>query len=84
MEQAQIDRMLEEKGFIDEKVNPNIRLVEEINRLRKEKNAVILSHFYVESDLQDIADYVGDSLGLAQVASQTEADRKSTRLNSSH
>ena len=74
MEQAQIDRMLEEKGFIDEKVNPNIRLVEEINRLRKEKNAVILSHFYVESDLQDIADYVGDSLGLAQVASQTEAD----------
>ncbi|MFW6289928.1 MAG: quinolinate synthase NadA, partial [Mariniphaga sp.] len=74
MEQAQIDRMLEEKGFIDEKVNPDVKLVEEINRLRKEKNAVILSHFYVESELQDIADYVGDSLGLAQAAAQTDAD----------
>lgn len=66
--------MLEEKGFIDEPVNPNVKLVEEINRLRKEKNAVILSHFYVEGDLQDIADYVGDSLGLAQEAAKTDAD----------
>jgi len=74
MEQIQIDRMLEEKGFIDEPVNPDVKLVEEINRLRKEKNAVILSHFYVESDLQDIADYVGDSLGLAQAAAKTDAD----------
>ncbi|WP_372950685.1 quinolinate synthase NadA [Mariniphaga sp.] len=74
MEQVQIDRMLEEKGFIDEPVNPNVKLVEEINRLRKEKNAVILSHFYVEGDLQDIADYVGDSLGLAQEAAKTNAD----------
>ena len=74
MEQAQIDQMLEEKGFIDEQVNPNLKLVEEINRLRKEKNAVILSHFYVEGELQDIADYVGDSLGLAQEAAKTDAD----------
>jgi quinolinate synthase len=74
MEQVQIDRMLEEKGYIDEPVNPNVKLVEEINRLRKEKNAVILSHFYVESELQDIADFVGDSLGLAQAAARTEAD----------
>ncbi len=74
MEQAQIDRMLEKKGFIDEPVSPNVKLVEEINRLRKEKNAVILSHFYVEGDLQDIADYVGDSLGLAQEAAKTDAD----------
>ncbi len=74
MEQVQIDRMLEEKGFIDEKVDPDVKLVEEINRLRKEKNAVILSHFYVESELQDIADYVGDSLGLAQAAAETDAD----------
>lgn len=66
--------MLEEKGFIDEPVNPNVKLVEEINRLRKEKNAVILSHFYVEGELQDIADYVGDSLGLAQEAAKTDAD----------
>ncbi len=68
------DVMLKEKGFIDEPVNPEIRLVEEINRLRKEKNAVILSHYYVEAELQDIADYVGDSLGLSQAAESTEAD----------
>jgi quinolinate synthase len=74
MEQVQITRMLEEKGYIDEPVNPDIRLVEEINRLKKEKNAVILSHFYVDSELQDIADYVGDSLGLAQAAAHTDAD----------
>ena len=66
--------MLEEKGYIEESINPNIRLVDEINRLKKEKNAVILSHFYVEGELQDIADYVGDSLGLAQAAAQTDAD----------
>jgi len=74
IEQAQTDQMLEENGFIDEPVNPNIKLVDEINRLRKEKNAVILSHFYVEGELQDIADYVGDSLGLAQEAAKTDAD----------
>jgi quinolinate synthase len=74
MEQAKTDQMLAEKGFIDEPVNPNLKLVDEINRLRKEKNAVILSHFYVEGELQDIADYVGDSLGLAQAAAKTHAD----------
>lgn len=74
MEKVQIDRMLEEKGYIDEKISPSLKLVEEINRLKKEKNAVILSHFYVEGELQDIADYVGDSLGLAQAAANTDAD----------
>jgi len=74
MEQLQIEKMLEEKGFIDEPIDPKLKLVEEINRLKKEKNAVILSHFYVEGDLQDIADYVGDSLGLAQAAARTSAD----------
>ena len=74
MEQFQIDQMLEEKGFIDEPIDPNLKLTEEINRLKKEKNAVILSHFYVEGELQDIADYVGDSLGLAQAAAKTDAD----------
>jgi quinolinate synthase len=73
MKQEQIDRMLKEKGYIDETVSPYLKLAEEINRLRKEKNAVILSHFYVEGELQDIADYVGDSLGLAQAAAQTDA-----------
>ena len=73
MEQLQIDQMLDEKGFIDEPIDPKLKLVEEINRLKKEKNAVILSHFYVDGDLQDIADYVGDSLGLAQAAASTSA-----------
>lgn len=74
MEQLQIEKMLEEKGYIDEPINPKLKLVKEINRLKKEKNAVILSHFYVEGELQDIADYVGDSLGLAQAAANTDAD----------
>ncbi len=74
MEQQQINQMLEEKGYIEETINPSIKLVEEINRLKKEKNAVILSHFYVEGELQDIADYVGDSLGLAQAAATTDAE----------
>jgi len=55
MKQEQIDRMLKEKGYIDETVSPYLKLAEEINRLRKEKNAVILSHFYVEGELQDIS-----------------------------
>ncbi len=74
MEQLQVERMLEEKGFIDETIDPKLQLVEEIKRLKKEKNAVILSHFYVEGELQDIADYVGDSLGLAQAAAKTDAE----------
>jgi len=74
MEQLQIDQMLEEKGYIDEPVDPKLKLVEEIKRLKTEKNAVILSHFYVEGELQDIADYVGDSLGLAQAAANTDAE----------
>lgn len=48
--------------------------IAEINRLREEKNAVILAHFYQMSDIQDVADYVGDSLALAQWAAQTTAD----------
>jgi quinolinate synthase len=74
MKQLQINKMLEENGFINEPVDPKIKLVDEINRLKKEKNAVILSHFYVDGALQDIADFVGDSLGLAQAAASTNAD----------
>lgn len=50
-----------------------MNFVEEINRLRKEKNAVIMAHYYQESAIQDIADYVGDSLALAQWAAKTDA-----------
>lgn len=74
MKQQELRDSIQQKGYIDEPVSPEIKLVEEINRLKKEKNAVILSHYYVESDLQDIADYVGDSLGLSQEAAKTDAD----------
>ena len=74
MENLQIQEQLEKIGFIDEKIDPTLKLVDEINRLKKEKNAVILSHYYVEGELQDIADFVGDSLQLAQAAAATEAE----------
>ena len=50
------------------------KLIEEINRLKKEKNAVIMAHYYQTADIQDIADVVGDSLALAQRAAKTDAD----------
>jgi len=49
-------------------------LAQEINRIKKEKNAVILAHYYQDEAIQDIADYVGDSLGLSQIAASTDAD----------
>ncbi len=62
------------KGYLDIEADPTIDLENEIRRLKKEKNAVILAHYYVESELQDLADYIGDSLGLAQTAAQTDAE----------
>ncbi|HEV3413484.1 MAG TPA: quinolinate synthase NadA [Puia sp.] len=63
-----------EKGFLDIPVSPELDLFFEIERLKREKNAVVLAHYYQEADIQDVADYIGDSLGLAQQAEKTTAD----------
>ena len=62
------------KGFVDEPIENNIDLKIAIKNLCKEKNAIIMAHYYQNKDIQEIADYIGDSLALAQWAKNTDAD----------
>lgn len=65
---------LNEVGFMDVAIDPTLDIFNEIEKLKKDMNAIILAHYYQEPDIQDIADYIGDSLGLAQQAESTNAD----------
>jgi quinolinate synthase len=63
-----------QNGYLNREIDPTLDLFAEINKLKKEKNAILLAHYYQSADIQDIADYIGDSLGLAQEAEKTTAD----------
>ncbi|MBL0137009.1 MAG: quinolinate synthase NadA [Bacteroidetes bacterium] len=69
------EKMLEvgQKGFLDIEPDPSVDLFAEIKKLKEEKNAILLAHYYQDADIQDVADYIGDSLGLAQQAEKTNA-----------
>lgn len=68
------EQTLQKKGFIPAQIPEGLDLKEEILRLKEERNAVLLAHYYQEDDIQDLADFLGDSLYLAQQAARVTAD----------
>lgn len=70
----QAKEKINEKGFLDIEIDVHLNLFADIEQLKNEKNAIVLAHYYQEPDIQDVADYIGDSLGLAQQAAKTKAD----------
>ena len=68
------DKKWQEQGFIDEPIPENTDIKAEIRRMCREKNALIMAHYYTEGIIQELADFVGDSLALAQKAAATDAD----------
>jgi len=71
---TEASKKLNSNGYLDLFIDPTLDLFKAIEELKKEKNAIVLAHFYQEPDIQDVADYIGDSLGLAQKAQSTDAD----------
>lgn len=72
--EMEMEVSIEKYGYLNLPIDPKINLEQEILRLKKEKNAIILGHYYITPDLQDISDFIGDSLGLSQKAKNTDAD----------
>ena len=71
---AEAKMQIDRKGFLEVAVDPTLDLFAEIENLKKEKNAILLAHYYQEADIQDVADFIGDSLGLAQEAARTKSE----------
>ncbi|WP_195253026.1 quinolinate synthase NadA [Hoylesella timonensis] len=69
-----VDKKWQELGYIDEPIPEGTDIKAEIRKICKEKNALIMAHYYTEASVQDIADFIGDSLALAQKAATTDAD----------